>query len=134
MTKKKNTKVNPHLGDKVKEIRKKTGLNQTKFGKKIGLTQQGVGKIEQGQVAQTRTIKKIAALGKVSVSELIEPIPRKAKDTTPASTKSMQLCDKIGELDRGIQKPIEEIVDELIKYKALINKPRGKVDSYSGTD
>ena len=126
MTKKKTIKVNPYLGDKVKEIRKKTRLNQTNFGKKIGLTQQGVGKIEQGEVAQTRVIKKIAKIGKVSVSELIEPIPEKVTDTAPASKKTTQLCDKIKGLDRGIQKPIEEIVDEIIKYKALINDPRGK--------
>ena len=52
------------LADRLKSAREKAGLSQAQLGEKIGLSQQSVAKIENGETQQPRKIKEIAfALG-----------------------------------------------------------------------
>ncbi len=67
-----NKEAREHLAKMVKSIRESEGLTQTEFGEKIGLSQRAVSKIERAKTDQPRALRKIAEIGGMSVSELLD--------------------------------------------------------------
>ena len=63
------------IGAKIKELRKKTGLNQEEFGKKIGITNQLLSRIETGEIAFATLEKYLNTIAKelgVTSDELLQ--------------------------------------------------------------
>lgn len=52
------------LAANIKAIRKKLGLNQTKFGEMFELSQSWVSKVERGETVQPRNLKRDCADGR----------------------------------------------------------------------
>jgi len=60
------------IGDNIKKIRKKNGLTQTRFAKKLNISQQLVSRIEKGhENPSVITLKKIASALSIQIDELI---------------------------------------------------------------
>ena len=58
-----------HLGDYIRQERKKRGFNQTEFGKRIGLTMRAVQTYEQGSVIPPYSVlERIKALFEVEIT------------------------------------------------------------------
>ena len=65
--------ITQHLGNRIRELRNKTGLSQEKFALKIGIDRTYFASIESGKRnVAIRNIKKIADGLGVSLSELFE--------------------------------------------------------------
>ena len=68
------------LGKKVKMARKSTGLNQTEFGKKIGLSKQALSSIERGVYwPSIDTLEAIAVFCGLTLNDFSEEFTDKAK-------------------------------------------------------
>lgn len=73
MTRTTNEQARKHLAKTVKSIRKSKNLTQTQLGKKVGLTQKAISKIECGKTDQPRAIRKIAEIGNMPIAQLVDP-------------------------------------------------------------
>lgn len=65
----------PLLAEKVRSIRNSASLSQTEFGKKVGLSQQAVSKIERGETYQSRKLVNIARFAGLTLGELLTENP-----------------------------------------------------------
>lgn len=61
----------PILSRNVKNIRGRLGLSQTAFGRKVGLSQQTISKLERGLSLHTRQLEKIAIIAGCGVADLL---------------------------------------------------------------
>lgn len=65
--------LSKNFGEKLKILRKSSGLTQRKFAKKVGLTQEAISQLESGKRMPARdTLNKIAIGLNLSIDELLE--------------------------------------------------------------
>lgn len=76
------------FADLLIEYRMKHNLTQGKLAKKLGITQQYISKIENGEFSNLKTLEIILFLVGFKVKLDVEPLPKKFFRNIPASTIS----------------------------------------------
>lgn len=98
--------INKHVGQKIKEYRKKMGMNQTELGKKLGVKQNTVAGYEKGEwEVSYDNLFKLADIFEISIDDLFPQTKRddslhralELSDDNDLNTNDMLLIKKITE-------------------------------------
>ncbi len=108
--------------DKIKAIRKSTGLSQVEMAEKIGISQAAYGKLESGftKSISLEIAKGIASALSVPFTELFE-IKESGSETELLETRITGLNDKINELNNRL-KDKDLVIDMFKNEKARLKK------------
>jgi len=60
------------VGKRIRRIRRKLGLTQAQFGKRLGVIRESIARYEAGSIPRLRLLNEIAKLGGVSVAWLLQ--------------------------------------------------------------
>lgn len=105
------------LGEKIREIRYKTGLNQEEFGRKVGVSKQALSTMERGLYWPDLTVlENVATLGGLTLNDFsdrfITPqrIIEKRAEYNNITDRERQLINRFRELRNDQKRAIEIIL------------------------
>ncbi|MFD2046048.1 helix-turn-helix domain-containing protein [Ornithinibacillus salinisoli] len=129
--------INKYVGSKIKEYRKKKGMNQTELGKKLGVAQNTVAGYEKGEwEVSYDNLFKIAEIFDISIDDLF---PATKNDN---EYKALQNASKVAEtkdLDYDDMILIKKITEKALslesdKRKELMDNIKFAVDFFEKKD
>lgn len=112
------------MNERIKQIRREFGLSQAEFGKRLGISDAAVSKIESGKNTPAETtIKLICSEFRINYQWLTEGTgPMSSHDTTTDDLVDQYLPDE-SEFTKSIMKAFAKLPDkEWTKLSELINE------------
>ena len=107
------------FSSKLKELRAKKGLSQAELAKRLGVTQQAVGRWERDKnLPDNDVLKKISVMFNVSIDYLLDNQTHQ-KDSLPALTPKDE---------RQIARDLENMLDSLNGAAAMSDDPEDEED------
>lgn len=107
--------INKFVGSKIKEYRKKLGINQTELGKKLGVKQNTVAGYEKGEwEVSYDNLFKLADIFEISIDDLFPNT--KTNDTGDALEKSL-LAANDKDVDTSDMKLIKDITEKALSLE-----------------
>ncbi len=117
------------VGQRIREVRRKLGLTQAEFGKRLGVTNISVARYEAGRIPRIEILHQVARFGGVTVGSILQGVP--VEESSKAREEDISPTDipepvrnllsflrkeavKLDRLPKKRRKRYEERLDELL--------------------
>src|SRR5207245_10723593 len=79
------------VGQRIREVRRKLGLTQAEFGKRLGVTNISIARYEAGRIPRIEILHQVARIGGVTVGSILQGVP--VKESSKDHEEGISLTD-----------------------------------------
>ena len=126
------------VGKRIRRIRRKLGLTQAQFGKRLGVIRGSIARYEAGSIPRLRLLNEIAKLGGVTVAWLLQGAEDSNKKMSLLGPRQLDLTEPLsaflGFLERKaaalVLLPQQQRKQYEKRVKELLSRIRRELDEY----